>query len=32
MKEATEKPLESPHNWGVGWEVEPQSGVGLVGQ
>lgn len=21
-------PWKSPHNWGVGWEVEPQSGVG----
>lgn len=21
-------PGKSPNNWGVGWEVEPQSGVG----
>lgn len=22
-------PKSAPTNWGVGWEVEPQSGVGL---
>lgn len=27
-KKLQRSPWKSPHNWGVGWEVEPQSGVG----